>query len=339
MARFYLKINCWQRRLRSPPRCKMDRRLLPWMVLVVSTSSARPIYSSTINNHRGNNCLACINTLRGGAPYYESNPNYENSPTLGDVDNDGYIYQSNFRSPLRNSSQRPPPLTQLISSYFAELRKFSPTLFNGTLGSILLFFAWQLPPSSTVAKILRNHFVCNDYNVVRKRRYHALILAAFSHASFYHILVNMYAFLNFGRSVKDLLASQGLPLWVFVLSAAVFGNPTFLAFDRHRNGSCIGLSGVTLALLAFNSLIYPKQELRVYIAFFPITLPAYHLFLGLLCFSFIGIFGFAGRSNVAHSTHLGGLVYGALFYEAFKRGWPRVWNYRCRKAYRAIRGG
>jgi len=98
------------------------------------------------------------------------------------------------------------------------------------------------------------------------------------------------------------------------------------------------MSFFTVALLAFDSLVYPTKELRLFVSFFPITLPAYYLFLGLIGFSIMGMLGLAGRSNVAHSTHLGGLVYGYLYYEAFKRGWPRLWDYRLRKAYRALRG-
>ena len=103
-------------------------------------------------------------------------------------------------------------------------------------------------------------------------------------------------------------------------------------------GSCIGLSGVTLALLAFDSLIYPTKELRMIVSFIPINLPAYYLYLGLLGFSILGILGVAGgRSNVAHSTHLGGLLFGHCFYEAFRRGWIRRWNYQMRSAYYKIK--
>jgi len=88
--------------------------------------------------------------------------------------------------------------------------------------------------------------------VVRTRRYHALILSAFSHASFRHIAMNLYGFLTFGRSVKQILLQNnggggGLVLGglcSFVIMAAVFGNLTFLAFDGGQ-GSCVGLSGVT----------------------------------------------------------------------------------------------
>ncbi|KAL7524162.1 hypothetical protein ACHAXR_000462, partial [Thalassiosira sp. AJA248-18] len=252
----------------------------------IAATSARPfiISSASVNSNRDNSCLVCINKIRGGSAPYESNPSYQNSPTLGEVDKDGF-YHASFQSPLK---QRPPPFTQLIGNYFADLHKVSPTLFNGTVGSLLLFLAWQFPTTSFVSTVLRNHFVCSHYSVIRKRRYHALILSAFSHASFGHIAVNMFAFLTFGRSVKQVMASHGLALWPFVFSAAIFGNLFFLLFDKGQ-GSCIGLSGVTLALLAFDSMVYPTKELRMVVYFIPISLPAYYLFLGLLGVSVLGM--------------------------------------------------
>ncbi|KAL7449584.1 hypothetical protein ACHAWC_002235 [Mediolabrus comicus] len=266
--------------------------------------------------------------VRGGASYYESNPNYHGTPpsssyTLGDLDEQGAYY----RTSTLNHSPKP-----LITNYFASLRQFSPTLFYGTTSSLFFFLLWQFQSSShLISKILRNHFVCSHYNVMKKKRFHAAFLSAFSHASLHHLVVNLYAFSMFGRSVKQTLANQGVDLWPFVFAAAIFSSLTFLVLDR-GDGSCIGLSGVTLALLAFDSLIYPSKELRMVISFIPIQLPAYYLFLGLVFISCAGIMGLIG-GNVAHSTHLGGLIFGKLFFEAFKRGWVRnKWNYN-RKLY------
>ncbi|KAL7442320.1 hypothetical protein ACHAXM_008321 [Skeletonema potamos] len=106
--------------------------------------------------------------------------------------------------------------------------------------------------------------------------------------------------------------------------------------DRGGGGSCIGLSGVTLALLAFDSLVYPSKELRMIVSFVPIQLPAYYLFLSLVGISIAGILGLIG-GNVAHSTHLGGLLFGTIFYESFKRGCVQRYNYKFKKAFKSIK--
>lgn len=281
--------------------------LLP---LLVASSPFRPAHSTKPLQLRGGNL-------------YEPNPTYQHaSPTLGDVDNNGHYYQSTtFGAPINN--RRPPPITKLIREYFASLHDVSPTLSYGTYASLILFVLWQFSTTAQASKVLQNHFVCSKRNI-RQWRYHTLLTSAFSHASFHHLAVNLYAFLTFGPSVARILASQSMKLWPFVLSAALFGSLTFLALDSRGMGSCIGLSGVTLALLAFDSLIYPAKELRLIVSFIPIHLPAYYLYLGLLGFSVLGVLGLVGgRSNVSHSTHLGGLIFGHCFYDAFRRGWIR----------------
>lgn len=294
-----------------------------WFLVVhclVERASAGKIF----NDPRS--CLVCIENLRGG----ETRPHFPfpHSPTLGDVDKDGF-YRPHGPSHYP-AAKAPPPLIQYLRDYLSELRKHSPTLFNGILGSVFLFLLWQFPTSSMTAKILRNHFTTSSYNVVQKKRFHCLLSSAFSHASFHHLVLNMYAFLTFGRSAKQVLATHGLDLWPFVFSAAIFGNVFFLIFDRGR-GSCVGLSGVTLALLAFDSLVYPTKELRLLVSFIPITLPAYYLFIGLLGYTILGMLGAAGSRNIAHSTHLGGLLYGALMHQTFKQGWSRQLHHRLRK--------
>ena len=284
--------------------------------------------SSAAARHSFTSPQSKLQQLRGGN-IYEQNPNYQHaSPTLGDVDNNGYYRSTSFAVP---TNRKPPPITKLITEYFASLQKFSPTLSYGTYTSLILFTLWQFTPNSHIGQVLQRHFVCSQRNM-KQRRYHTLLTSAFSHASFHHLAVNMYAFLNFGPSVANVLASQSVELWVFVVSAALFGSLTFLVFDKRGIGSCIGLSGVTLALLAFDSLVYPSKELRMIVSFIPIQLPAYYLYLGLLGFSALGVLGLVGgRSNVAHSTHLGGLIFGQCFYEAFRRGWVRRWNYQVRR--------
>ncbi|KAK1748666.1 rhomboid family protein [Skeletonema marinoi] len=314
-------------------RRKQYHNALFFLLATIVTLSSANLHGASLG--RATRTIDCI---RGGGSYYESNPSYSSSSsTLGDLDEQGVYRGASVSSALQYSRhQLPPPFTQAVRNYFVSLQLFSRTLFYGTTISLFFFILWQFQSTSQAAgKILRNHFVCSRYNVLKKKRLHALVLSAFSHASLQHLAVNMYAYSTFGRSVKQTLANQGVALWPFVVSASIFGSLTFLAMDR-GGGSCIGLSGVTLALLAFDSLVYPSKELRMIVSFVPIQLPAYYLFLGLVGISIAGIMGLVG-GNVAHSTHLGGLAFGALFYEAFKRGYVRQLNYKCRKAYYAIR--
>jgi len=272
--------------------------------------------------------LGDIVSVRGGS--YQHEPNSHAPMTLADIDSRTTIpYQ-------QVSHQKFPSITKLFCAYLEELKRFSPAIYWGTLSSAFIFVLWQLPPSTGVPTALNNHFVCSSQNL-RRRRFHTVITSSVSHASLQHLALNLYAFHSFGRSVKTALSVYGISLGSFICAAAVFSSGVFLLIDRVRGsrGSCFGLSGVTLACLAFDSLRYPTKELKLFVSFVPIVLQSYVVFVGLLAFSVAGALGLAGRSNVAHATHLGGLVFGYLFFEAFKKGWIGLFRHRLRGSWLA----
>ena len=270
------------------------------------------------------NSLGDIVSLRGGSYHHEDNAH--TPMTLGDID-------SRTTIPLRQV-QKPPSIMKLFCAYLEELKRFSPAIYRGTLASIFIFALWQFPASTGLPTALNNHFVCSSQNL-RRRRFHTVLTSSISHASLQHLVLNLYGFHSFGRSVKTTLSVYGISLGSFICAAAVFSSGVFLLIDRVRGarGSCFGLSGVTLACLAFDSLRNPTKELRLFVSFVPIVLQSYIVFAGLLAFSVAGILGLAGRSNVAHSTHLGGLVFGYLYFEAFKHGWISLLHHRLRRAF------
>mmetsp|Transcript_25333 Transcript_25333/g.36763 ORF Transcript_25333/g.36763 Transcript_25333/m.36763 type:complete len:333 (+) Transcript_25333:189-1187(+) len=284
-------------------------------------------------------------TVRGGAKnnnlndsFLEYNPSYQGT-TLGDLEQRNFIptannnhqqmvsYQNTPSSRYTSSSQ-PKPMTQIISDFMSKLHSTSPLLHNGLLTILVLFLAWQIP---SFMPLLRNHFVCSRYNILQKKRLHALVLSTLSHATFTHLALNMYAFITFGLSTQQILQRCNLPIWPFVVGAAITGSLTFLL--ANPQGSCIGLSGVTLAMLAFNAMNNPSKELGFVIYFVPIRLAAQHALTLILCMSVLGTLGqrvgSAAGGNVAHATHLGGLLFGIGYYEALRREWLTRYRPRC----------
>lgn len=75
----------------------------------------------------------------------------------------------------------------------------------------------------------------------------------------------------------------------------------------------MGLSGVTCAMIAYEARWDPARVFQLG-AFVPIKVEAGLLLLGLLVWSALGAIVQNG-DGVAHAVHLGGLIFGVLYYE------------------------
>jgi len=284
--------------------------------------------------------------IRGGGSYIQSNPNYNDPdpnqflpPMLGDLEKDQIrrshqhtSYDSNYNQYSARTQRQPKPIAQVVKEFFQQLRLSSPALFYGTVSSIMVFVLWQIPQLSS---ILSKNFVCSQYNL-SKRRYHTLFTSIISHTTISHIFMNLYGFLVFGKSIEPILKLNDMSLAAYCTLAGIFANTFFVMI--HRNGSCIGLSGVTLSLLALDAMLHPSKEIGFLIKFIPIRLPAQYALTGLLIWSVLGMMAMAnGRGDgVAHATHFGGLIFGIGFYELMKRGiWKDLTNLR--RKWRCLR--
>lgn len=266
-----------------------------------------------------------LKSLRGGGSYIEKNPYYMDTdlnmymrPKLGNLEDDYMRRPVGFDYHSPNSSE-PKPLTETIIYFFSQLWQISPTIFYGTVTSILVFLLWQIPP---FIPILRDHFVCSKYNI-KQGRFHSLLLSAVSHSALTHLLMNLFGFISFGKSVSTVLKQNHISLGTFCIISAIASNTFFTLV--HQQGSCIGLSGVTLSLFALEAKLNPAKEIRFFLKIFPLHLPAQHALTAFLIWSFFGTVAtnLGNGDGTAHATHLFGLLYGIGFYEFIKKGY---WN-------------
>ena len=79
----------------------------------------------------------------------------------------------------------------------------------------------------------------------------------------------------------------------------------------------MGLSGVTLAFLALQAKFVPDQQLGTVLGVFLVKVPAHVALKLLLIVSALG--SLDRSSSVAHSAHLGGLLYGVAYHEVWLR--------------------
>ena len=267
--------------------------------------------------------------VRGGGSYLQPNPNYINpnpkqsneysqymQPTLGEIEND------HFHRPIGNNPSRPPkPLKEVAIEFFQQLYRTNQTMFYGVTLSLTVFIAWQIPQLNGV---LQRNFVASNYNI-KRGRIHTLVTSIVSHATLSHLFLNLYAFLAFGKSIQPLLNQNRMSFGAYCILAGVLANLFFLKV--HPQGSCIGLSGVTLSILALDAKLHPSKEISFLFRFIPIQLPAQYALTALLLWSIIGMMATLNgrnRDGVAHATHLFGLIYGIGVYELVKSGlWHR----------------
>jgi membrane associated rhomboid family serine protease len=144
-----------------------------------------------------------------------------------------------------------------------------------------------------------------------------LLTYAFLHDPFnlWHILINMLVLWWFGTVVEDLYGTKEFVL-VYLTAALVGGLAYTLAGELELLGAkpwvpCVGASGAVMAIMVLCALHFPYR--RVFIFPLPISLPLWllaTLYIGWDLFSFL-----SGRhTNVAVTAHLGGALFGLLYY-------------------------
>ena len=272
--------------------------------------------------------IRAAQSLRGGSSNspIELNPAYAGEiETVGDLEAKYRHRQLQRGSAFDTSATstyspyyggRPKPLLQALKDFFVALKATSPTLYFGLISILSTFVAWQIP---TFQRIMQKHFVCSAYNI-KRGRFHTILTSAISHVSLMHLLINSYALVNFGPQVRQSIASFGLPLWPFALGAALTGSLSYLFLTRDGRG-CLGSSAVTVAMMSFFSRTYPSAQLGFIVGFIPIRLPAEYALYAIGIVSLFGSLVRGLRDNVAHSAHLGGLVFGVAYFELLIRGY------------------
>lgn len=221
-----------------------------------------------------------------------------------------------------------------IQSYIMTLYELSPALVGTTISCLGVFLMWQIPRLTGQPNQILSTFFINSWHNTKVTWGLSLILSSLSHMGAYHILVNLFALSHFGPSVKRLVlmgqqrkklfSTKSTAIWPLLVSSAIVSNLIFFIFSHRRSASSLGLSGVTAALAAVQARAYPRRIYRVMLmGVIPISSSAQDFLKGSILLSLLGyIWSLSASSSqggnpIAHMAHLGGLVYGVLYYESF----------------------
>jgi len=200
------------------------------------------------------------------------------------------------------------------------------TLFISRSPSVL----WSFLLSFGVVPI----FVVNGANLF------SLLSYMFVHVDFFHILLNMYALLLFGRDVEEYVGT-GRFLFIYFVSgvaAALFHIFYFVAFlslncsptIRPIPQAClipsIGASGAIFGLMGAYLVFFPFRKLYAFLGFIPIVAPAFVVigFFVLIQTLFMLTTPF---STIAYTAHVGGFAAGLLLSLPFRNAGPSYFFY------------
>jgi membrane associated rhomboid family serine protease len=163
--------------------------------------------------------------------------------------------------------------------------------------------------------------------IVEQGQIWRLLTYAFCHSrgNLLHIVINALTLHFAGQLLAGVLPRREF-LW-FYLSGAVFAGIVSLVFCWFQGDTVvvIGASGAVLAALTLATLYFPRQEVLL-MGFVPIQmrwLLAMYIGYDLLPF----LTGGWKTSNTAHLAHLGGVAFGALYFQRhmnFSRWWDSL---------------
>ena len=189
-----------------------------------------------------------------------------------------------------------------------------PVVANLLIINILVFLAEILLPGRISNALLEfgalSFWKGGDFHIWQPLTY------MFLHANFGHIFFNMFALWMFGRTLEYELGSQRFLTFYMVcgIGAALIQYLTALAFGELPL-MLVGASGAVMGLLLAFGVMHPNAVIMLLIP--PIPMKAKWF---VIIYAVIELFlGWRGVGNVAHFAHVGGMLWGFLLLQWWKR--------------------
>ena len=191
-------------------------------------------------------------------------------------------------------------------------------LFQQTTEGVLVPYSSPLPVSNQMP-YATYWFGLTPYLVMTKFYVWQLVSYMFLHGDFMHIFFNMYALLLFGIPIEQLWGPRkflvyyfftgiGAGITIFVMNLLLGDIGFFIP--------TIGASGAVFGLLLAFGMLFPNAELLV---FFFVPMKAKYL---VIVYGGIELYlqiTSGGQSSVSHLGHLGGLVFGLVYFLIIRR--------------------
>jgi membrane associated rhomboid family serine protease len=207
--------------------------------------------------------------------------------------------------------RRYPPRNVSYSSFSFGPGPLSPALKAIIAANVAIFvIMWLMPqlPRQAVQEFLGLIPVA----IFESFRVWQPITYMFLHGTIGHIFFNMLALWMFGTELERIWGTKFFLRYYFItgiaaaLTTVLVSLLPFAATARLFYTVTIGASGAVYGLLLAYGLMFPNRPIYVYLI---IAIPAKYFVMILGAIALLSAMGDAG-SDVAHITHLGGLVAG-----------------------------
>ena len=162
-----------------------------------------------------------------------------------------------------------------------------------------------------------------------------LFFAMFLHAGFLHLAGNMLFLWIYGDNIEHRLGRLGYVLTY--LATGVAATLVFSIFAGNSQMPMIGASGAISGVLGLYFILFPKNKIKMFVAFFPfffdtILLPARWVLGFYLVVNNLLPFLSGTQSNVAYGAHLGGFAAGlAIAWGGERLAWHWPWQDELRR--------
>lgn len=176
------------------------------------------------------------------------------------------------------------------------------------LGLNLLVFvlwnSWGRSPQGWF--FMQLHFV---HATEALHRFWTLLTSSFSHHDAGHLFFNMFALWVFGRSVAQAIGQRGLVHLYLVGGVVASLASQALAAITGQPSAGLGASGAVMAIAVAYAALFPRRKLYLN---FLVPVPAWLAVAGYVLLDVFGLFD--PHSEIGHMAHLGGALYGLLYW-------------------------
>jgi len=163
-----------------------------------------------------------------------------------------------------------------------------------------------------------NALIFNPYTIKRNFQWYRFVSHGILHGDIPHLAFNMIALYSFGQMVEMhafgsycVFDSKATIFFIvlYVTALVVSSIPSYLKHQNNTNYNALGASGAVSAVIFAGITLLPQLPIRF--MFIPIDIPG--IVFGVVYLAVSAYLDKKGNSNIGHSAHFWGAVYGVLF--------------------------